>query len=74
MTEPVALPEWIATEVGNLYLQNAALRRALEEAQRQPEQTPPCDHSFTDYQVKDGGGLSDRTCTRCGLVDPGTSP
>lgn len=43
MSEPTPLPEWIVTEVGNLYLQNAALRRALEEAQRQPEPSPPAD-------------------------------
>lgn len=37
MTE---LPEWIATTVGRLYLENEAMRRALEEAQRQPAAAP----------------------------------
>ncbi len=44
MAEPIALPEWIATEVGNLYLQNVALRRALEEAQQsRPEPPEPAE-------------------------------
>lgn len=29
MSEPVPLPEWIATEVGNLYLQNIAQARRI---------------------------------------------
>lgn len=39
MTEQPGLPEWIATLVGRLVLENEALRQALTAA-RQPEPEP----------------------------------
>lgn len=38
MSEPVALPEWVAALVGRLVLENEALRLTLAEARRPPSE------------------------------------